>query len=329
MIPRRRFLGALAASGLVPVHAQAPAERMLRIGVLRPTARSDAVDSVSMEVVLPRALVGLGYVEDKTFTVDTRYADGDLARLPGLARALVAEGATVIVAVTVSAVRAAMAATSSIPIVIWGNFDPVELGFVRSFSRPGGNVTGVLISADGTLGAKKLELLREAVPGSRRITVLGPPDPATLQTQLPELQRVAPALGIDLAVVSVRGRDYGSAFAEIVATRPAALFVAATTYFLFDRKTIIDLAIRHRLPTIWEWREQVIDGGFMAYGTSLTARLRRIAEFVDRIHRGTRPGDIPIDQPTKFELTLNVVTARAIGLAVPRPLLLRADEVVS
>lgn len=268
-------------------------------------------------------------MEDKTFTVDTRYADGDLARLPGLARALVAEGATVIVAVTVSAVRAAMAATSSIPIVIWGNFDPVELGFVRSFSRPGGNVTGVLISADGTLGAKKLELLREAVPGSRRITVLGPPDPATLQTQLPELQRVAPALGIDLAVVSVRGRDYGSAFAEIVATRPAALFVAATTYFLFDRKTIIDLAIRHRLPTIWEWREQVIDGGFMAYGTSLTARLRRIAEFVDRIHRGTRPGDIPIDQPTKFELTLNVVTARAIGLAVPRPLLLRADEVVS
>lgn len=329
MIARRRFLGALAASGVAGVHAQPASDRVFRLGILRPTALPAVMDATSMEAVLPKALAELGYVEGRNLTVYARYADGDLARLPELARSLVAADVNVIVAVTVSAVRAAMRATTTIPIVIWGNFDPVTLGFVKSFSRPGGNVTGVLISADGTLAAKKLELLREVVPTGRRITVLGPEDPATLQSQLPELERVAPALGVDLAVVTVRNRDYARAFAEIAATKPASVFVAATTYFLFERKPIIELAIQHRLPTIWEWREQVVDGGFMAYGTSLASRLRLIAVFVDRIFRGIKPGDIPIEQPTKFELTFNMATARAIGVTVPRPLLLRADEVIS
>lgn len=328
MIGRRRFLAALAATGVSGVRAQTPADRVFRLGILRPTAPPDTTDVTSMEVVVPRALGELGFVEGRNLVMDARYAGGNLARLPELARSLVAAGANVIVAVTVPAVRAAMQATSTVPIVIWGNFDPVQLGFVKSLSRPGGNVTGVLISADGTLAAKKLEILKETVPAGRRITVLGPEDPATLQTQLPELLRVAPALGVELSVVTVRGRDYARAFDDVAAQKPASVFVAASTYFLFDRKPIIDLAIEHRLPTIWEWREQVVDGGLMAYGTSLTSRLRLIAALVDRIHRGTRPGDIPIDLPTKFELTINMTTARAIGLAVPRPLLLRADEVI-
>jgi len=253
---------------------------------------------------------------------------GPDVRLPELARSLVASRVDVIVAVTASAVRAAMQATSTIPIVMWGNFDPVQFGFVRSFSRPGGNVTGVLIAADGTLAAKKLELLKEAVPSGKRIAVLAPTDPLILQAQLPELLRTASALGIELVVVTARDRDYARAFDEIAKTKPASLFVAATTYFLFDRKPIIDLAIRHRLPTIWEWREQVVDGGLMSYGTSLTARLKLVAEVVVRILKGTPPGDIPIEQPSKFELTLNLATARAIGLAVPRALQLRADEVL-
>lgn len=329
MIDRRGFLGALAASGIAGARAQAPTDRVFRVGILRPTAPPRVIDVTSMEMVLPKALAELGYVEGRNLAVHARYAAGDLARLPELARSLVAADVNVIVAVTVAAVRAAMQATTTIPIVIWGNFDPVAQGFVKSFSRPGGNVTGVLISADGTLAAKKLELLKEVAPGGRRITVLGPEDPATLQSQLPELERVAPALGVDLAVVTVRNRDYARAFAEIAATRPSSVFVAATTYFLFDRKPIIELALQQRLPTIWEWREQVVDGGFMAYGTSLAARLRLIAVFVDRILRGTKPGDIPIEQPTKFELTFNITTARAIGVAIPRALLLRADEVVA
>lgn len=329
MIARRRFLAALAAAGFAAAQAQAPSERVYRLGILRPTAPPDVLDATSMEVVVPRVLAEQGFVEGRNLVVDARYAHGDLARLPELARSLVAAGANVIVAVTIPAVRAAMQATSTVPIVIWGNFDPVQQGFVKSLSRPGGNVTGVLISADGTLAAKKLELLKETVPTGRRITVLGPEDPATLQSQLPELNRVAPALGVDLEVVTVSNRDYARAFAQIAAAKPAAVFVAASTYFLFDRKPIIELSIQHRLPTIWEWREQVVDGGFMAYGTSLASRLRLIAVLVDRIFRGARPGDLPIEQPTKFELAFNLVTARAIGVAVPRALLMRADEVIT
>jgi len=328
MIARRSFVGGMAAVACVRARAQPAATRVWRVGLLRPTTRPAVIDFMSMEVVLPRTLAELGYVEGRDLVIETHYADDDIARLPELARALAASRVDVIVAVTASAVRAAMQATSTIPIVIWGNFDPVQMGFARSLSRPGGNVTGVLISPDGTLAAKKLELLKEAVPAGKRIAVLGPADPMVLQVQLPELKRAASALGVELVVVTVRGRDYARAFDEIAQAKPGSVFVAATTYFLFDRKQIIDLAIRHRLPAIWEWREQVIDGGLMAYGTSLTARLKLVAEVVGRILKGTPAGDIPIEQPTTFGLTLNLATARAIGLAVPRALLLRADEVL-
>jgi putative ABC transport system substrate-binding protein len=165
------------------------------------------------------------------------------------------------------------------------------------------------------------------VPGARRVAVLAPQDPSW-RTQLPELKPAAAALGIDLTVVEVRNNDYADAFARITAGRPDALFVVASTYFVGDRRPVIALAARHRLPAIWEWREQVVDGGLMAYGSSLTERNQRIAEYIDRILRGADPGSLPVDQPTTFKLTVNRSVAKAIGLALPQSLLLRADELI-
>jgi putative ABC transport system substrate-binding protein len=198
---------------------------------------------------------------------------------------------------------------------------------VTSLARPGGNVSGVLIAADGTLAAKKLELLKEAVPRATRIVFLSPEDPA-MQVQIAETRQAAAALGLELSVVTVKGTDYAGAFAAIAAERAHAVFVGAQTTFMTDRKAIIDLARRHKLSTMWEWPEQVRDGGLMAYGTSLTGVYERVARYIDRIFKGARIGELPIEQPTTFGLVLNQGTARAIGLPVPRALVLRADEVI-
>jgi putative ABC transport system substrate-binding protein len=331
MIDRRSFLGAMVGGLALPARGQLqpPPSRVYRLGILRPTARPRAQTRAAMDDQLPAALARLGYVEGRNLVIDTRYADGRPDRLPGLARELLRHSVDAMIVVTVSAVEAAMAATSTVPIIIWGNFDPVAMKFVASFARPGGNVTGVLIAADGTLGVKKLELLKEAVPRARRIGVLAPQDGNTMRIQLPELERAAPALGVDLAVVTVRDNDYGRAVAALSARKPDALFVAATTFFMTDRAPIIDLTLQHRLPSIWEWREQVEAGGLMAYGTSLVARIDRIADYVDRIFRGSSPAAMPIDQPAQFELALNLTTAKAIGLTLPPAFLLRVDEVIS
>lgn len=330
MIARRAFLSAALAALAQPALGQPqPPSRVYRLGVLRPTARPRQPDRTAAEVSLPAALARLGYVEGRNLVIEARYADGHLDRLPSLARELVGLQVDAILVVTVSAVEAAMAATSTIPLIIWGNFDPVALKFVASFARPGGNVTGVLIAADGTLGVKKLELLKEAVPRARRIGVLAPQDANTLRMQLPELERAAPPLGVDLAVVTVRDNDYARAFATLAARKVDALFVAATTYFMTDRVPIVDLALQYRLPSMWEWREQVEAGGLMAYGTSLLARVGRIADYVDRIFKGGSPAEMPIDQPAKYELALNLATAKSIGLALPQAFLLRVDEVIS
>ena len=330
MTDRRSFLryaaGAVATAG-VEVFAQ-PAERQYRVGVLRPTAAPKAPDPVRTEIRFPRMLAQMGYVEGRNLSFELRYAAGDLKRLPAMARELVEKRMDVIVAVGAAAVRATTAATSSIPIVMWGNFDPVAEGFVASLARPGGNVTGVLIASEGTFGAKKLELLKEAVPSARRIAVLAPEDPASAKAQLPELQRAANALSVEIPLFAVRGGDIDGGFARIAASKSDAIFFLASTYFMVDRKPWIDQTLQSRLPAMWEWREQVVDGGLMSYGTSLESRTQRIADYIGRILKGANPGEIPIDMPTKFGLTLNLATAKAIGLTFPQSLLLRADEVI-
>jgi putative ABC transport system substrate-binding protein len=326
---RRRFSEGLVAALLLAwdtSHAQ-KSGRTYRIGVLRPTAAFAPNNFLSR--LLPVALRDEGYVEGQNLVIVERYADNRLDRLPALARELVAERVDLILAVTSGATRAAKAATSTIPIVFFGNFDPVAIGLVESLARPGGNTTGVLIAPDGTLAAKRMEILKQAVPGTKRIAVLLPDDPNTIDQQRPEAAKAASQLGVDLSFVTVRNRDYAEAFARVAASRPDSLFLTATTYFVHDQHAIIELARKHRLPAIYEWPEQVEEGGLMSYGSSsLAETYRRIAERMDRILEGANAGDIPVDRPTKLELVINLKTAKAIGLAVPQPLLLRADRVI-
>ncbi len=323
---RRWVLGAAAGSalcGLPPVGAQ-PSGKVFKLGWLRPNA---AGPTEFQALGIPAALKGQGWVEGQNLVIERRWADGQLARLPELARDLVQQRCDALLTVGLSATRAMREATSTVPIVFFGNFDPVATGLVASLARPGGNLYGVLIAADGTLAAKKLELLKEALPRATRIVFLSPEDPA-MQVQIAETRQAASALGLELGVVTVKAGDYPGAFAAITAERAQAVFVGAHTTFMTDRKAIIDLTRRHKLPAIWEWAEQVRDGELMAYGTSLTGVYERVASYIDRIFKGARIGELPIEQPTTFGLVLNQGTARAIGLSLPRTLLLRADEVI-
>ena len=270
----------------------------------------------------------MGYQEGRNFHLEHRYGNGDPQRLQAIARELVQQRMDVIMVVSPTALRAAIEATSTLPIVFFGNFDPVAAGFVQSLARPGRNVTGVLAAPEGTLGAKKLELMKAAIPSARRIVVLESDDPAASRIQLPELQRAANTLGVELPLISIRNGDVDDAFRRIVATKPDALFVIANTYFMINRAPVIAQAIRHRLASMWEWREQVQDGGLMSYGTSVVSRWEQAAACTDRILKGAKPGDTAVDMPTNLGLVLNLVTAKAIGLQIPQSLVLRADDVI-
>ena len=330
MMDRRTFLGA-AACGIcivsLAVRSQ-PAARIYRMGMLAPTANPGTDRLNAMSLVL-EALRELGYTQGENLLVERRFAEGDVGRLPALARELVQLRMDVVVAIGGASIRAAMDATTTIPIVFYGNFDPVAAGFVTNLARPGGNVTGVLIAPEGTLAGKKLALLKEAVPGATRIAYLAQDDAnSTSRLQVEEIRKASASLGVELVVVEARGRDYQRAFAAIAALRPQALFVEASSYFMRDRAPIIALAAKHRLPAMYEWREQVEDGGLMAYGSSLSGTTRRVAAYVDRIFKGAKPSELPVEQPSKLDLVINLKTAKALGLAIPQSLLLRADEVI-
>ncbi|HET7378783.1 MAG TPA: ABC transporter substrate-binding protein [Gaiellales bacterium] len=325
---RRHFLLASMA-GVVAAPLAADAQqvgRVYRLGLLYPIAPAPTEKKTSA-VLIPAALRESGYVEGQNLVVERRYAEGRIDRFPGLARELVRLRMDVILAITTAAIRAARDATSTIPIVLYGNVDPVAAGFVTNLARPGGNITGVVIAPGGTLAGKKLELLKEAVPNATRIVLLAPADPGfSLQAQ--EVEKAALPLGVKLTVVEVRDRDYGRAFTTLATARPDALFVGANAQFYIDRKQIIELAAKHRLPAIYEWPEQGEDGGLMGYGTSLLGLSRRAASYIDRIFKGMSPGDLPIEQPTTLELVINLKTAKALGLTIPPSLLARADQVI-
>jgi putative tryptophan/tyrosine transport system substrate-binding protein len=308
---------ALRAQTAVKVH---------RIGILRPSA-PPLSPSDPIAVGIPNGLRDAGYVEGRNLVIERRFAGGDTARLPALARELVQAGVDVIIAVGAPAVQAAKAATSTVPIILYGNFDPLALGLVDSLARPAGNVTGVLIAPDGTMAGKRLELLKAAVPAARRIGLLLP-DEDSVRVQVQETRAAAQQLGLELPVALVRGGDYASAFATITSERVAALVVGSHQYFVRDRAQIIALAAQYKLPAMYEWREQVVDGGLMTYSTSLNGLYQRVASYVDRILKGARPGDLPVERPTRFEFVINLKTAKALGLTLSQALLLRADEVI-
>ena len=325
---RRSCVTAIAATLFVApllLHAQT-AQRVFRVGILRPSAAPPPSDITARGI--PNALRDQGYLEGGNLVLEQRYADGKPDRLPLLARELVQERMDAIVAVGGPAVRAAKDASANVPIIMYGNFDPVAQGLVENLARPGGNVTGVLIAPDGTLAGKRLELLKSAVPKATRIAYLGAPADASTRLQLAETRKAAAVLGIELLDVEVRDSDYARAFAAFAALRPDALFVGGSSFFLRDRAQIIQLAAKHRLPAIYEWREHVVDGGLMTYSTSLAWTHQRVAAYVDRILKGANPGDMAVERPTTFELVINLKTARALGLTIPQSLLLRADEVI-
>ena len=327
---RREFVGAVLGSLIIaPLAAEAQqTARVYRLGILGPGPRLPS-DRMSLSNRVSTALRDLGYFEGQNLSIEIRLAEGNPDRLPSLARELVQLRVDVIFAIGTLSVRAAKDATTTIPIVMFNQLDPVALGFARSLARPGGNITGVLIAAEGTLAGKRLGLLKEAVPRATRIALLSL-DETSARVQVEEARKAAPSLGVQLVVVEVQDGDYDRAFATITAQRAAALFVPAHSYFANaqGRKRIIELAAKHRLPALYEWREHVEDGGLMSYGGIQLELARQVAVYVDRIFKGAKPADLPIEQPTKFELVINLKTATALGLTFPPSILARADRVI-
>jgi putative ABC transport system substrate-binding protein len=320
-------LGALALA-LLPVTrplvaAAQPAARVPQIGVLRSGSPPDAFTEA-----FRTALRDLGYVEGQTIAVTMRWAEGKQERLPALAAELVRLRMDVIVTGQQPAILAAKQATGTIPIVMIAA-DPVGSGLVDSLARPGRNITGVaLVSSE--LDGKRLELLREVAPKASRIAILQVRgNPATL-LRWRESRLAAEKLGVSLQAVEVSFPfDFESAFAAMRKERAGALLVPA--YFTpnqKDRKAIVELAAKHRMPTLYDTKEFVDAGGLMAYGPSLADAHRRAAAYVDKILKGAKPAELPIEQPTKFDLAINLTTATALGLTIPQSLLLRADEVI-
>ena len=303
-----------------------PARRVHKLGIL--LATSPPVDGQNASTLVPLALEGLGYRTGRDLLVEKRFAEGKPERLDALAANLVQWGADVIVAVGLRPIQAARRASAATPIVFYGNFDPIAAGIVESLARPGGNLTGVLIAPEGTLAAKRLELLAELIAPAKRIAFLASDDPLAMDLQVREARKAADKLGMEMPVVALRNSDYNAAFAAIAALRPNGLFVAGSAFFMRDRATIISLAAKHRLPATYEWREQVESGGLIAYGTNLAATTARVADFVDRIFKGRQPAEMPVEQPTRFELSLNLKTARALGIKVPGTIMLRAQTVI-
>jgi putative tryptophan/tyrosine transport system substrate-binding protein len=319
---RRRFLGAAATGLLMPrwAHAQAPF-RVARIGWLTP----EVIEVHSR--AFRDAMLALGYVEGKSYVVDTRSAAGDLDRLRPLAAELVAAKVDVIVAVAPPSIRAAKAATDTIPIVMafWGSGGLIESGMIASLARPGGNVTGVTMLA-AELEAKRLEFLLQAVPKARRIAVLD----SGMAPGIAQVQKVAAGAGAQLFMTPVGAGDagYQRAFEAMAREHIEGLLVPSFPRFFEDRRQIIELAAANRIPAIYEWPTMADDGGLMAYGPTFNDLEGRAASFVVRILKGDKPGVLPIEQPSKFELVVNLMTAKALGIAIPQPLLLRADRVI-
>jgi putative tryptophan/tyrosine transport system substrate-binding protein len=269
-----------------------------------------------------------GYVEGQHFTIENRYAEGNLERLPGLAAELVGLQVAVIVTAGSQAIQAVKQATSTIPVVMAASGDPVETGAVTSLARPGENLTGLSLSAP-ELSGKRLELLKEAVPAIAHVAVLANPANPSTAAQLRETQRAAQALQVQLHLVEVRGpHELDHAFAAIRSVPADALLVLLEPLFISQRERLVELTATSRLPAMYGFREDVEMGALMAYGPNLPDMFRRAATYVDKILKGAKPAALPVEQPTKYELLLNLKTAQALGITLPPALLLLADEVI-
>jgi putative ABC transport system substrate-binding protein len=324
---RREFITLLGGAAAWPLVASAQQPgRIARIGYLASNlANQGPLDAFR------QGLRDLGYVEGRNVVIEYRDAQGKLEPLAALAAELVALKVDVIVASSTAAALAAKQATTVVPIVFGSVPDPVATGLVASLARPGGNVTG-LSNLNADLVGKCLEYLTQAVPGIGRVAVLWQPGAFGERTEKEMLiaeERAARTLGIQLQFVEARGAaDIDNAFSEITGARSDALTVLVSGMLLGERRRLVDIAAKNRLPVVYTFRELVDAGGLMSYGPSLADLFRRAASYVDKILKGTKPADLPVEQPTKFDLVINLKTAKALGLTVPPTLLTRADEVI-
>ena len=319
-LTRRLALGGVVIC-LVPDRGRAQTVKRHRIALLSSTSRAQNWE------VFREAMRRLGYGEQE-LAIESRWADGHNERLAGLAAELVRLAPDVIVTGSSAAALAAKQATSMIPIVTAFTADPVGTGLVASIARPGGNVTGLSNIKEETAG-KELELLKIAAPHASRIAVLTNPANPSHAAELRGAQETARSLGIELRAIEVRGPgDIEGAFAMMASARADALAVLADPLFFAEASGIADRAASHKLPAIYGFKEHVAAGGLMSYGPDIKDSFRRAATYVDKILKGAKPADLPVEQPTKFELVVNLKVAQALGLTIPPTLLARADEVI-
>jgi putative ABC transport system substrate-binding protein len=306
--------------------AQEP-PKVARIGILSSLTAEETAPFID---VFRQGLRHLGYVEGRNVALEMRYADAKLERLPGLAAELVRLKVDVIVARPNPSIAAAQKATTSIPIVMTSASDPVATGFVASLPQPGGNITGLSNLGSPEFIGKGLQLLKEVVPSLSRVVVLWDSGFQGIRHQLSGTQAAAQALGVQLQLVEVRSAaDLESAFAAATRNRAGAAYIFGSTMTFHNRARIGELAVSHRLPALCgALREWAQAGCLIAYGPSATDQMGRAAYYVDKILKGAKPGDLPVEQPTKFELVINLKTAKALGLTVPQTLLLQATQLI-
>ena len=301
------------------------AAKVPRLGLLIPGSSSAFAPRIE---AFRHGLRDLGYVEGRNITIEYRFAEGQDDRLPALVAELIRLQVDIMVTDGEAAILVAQHATTTIPIVMAVSSDPVGIGFVASLARPGGNITGLSFMLTEVSG-KRLELLQEAVPKLSHVAVLWNPINPNSILGFKETQTAAHALGLPLQPLEVRGPDeFDQAFAAMTREHADALVVLSNPLFFGHRRQLAELAVKHCLPAIFLFREYVEAGGLMAYGANLNAMYRRAAYYVDRILKGTKPADLPVEQPMKFELVLNLKTAQALDLTIPPTLLFQADEVI-
>jgi putative tryptophan/tyrosine transport system substrate-binding protein len=322
-IPVRLAILALCLTLLaLPGRAQAP---IPRIGFL---GNTNAALEANLVGPFRDGLRDLGYIEGKNIAIEYRWAEGDYARFPGLISELIAAKVDIIVTAGTPATLALKKATTSIPVVMIAVGDPVGTGIVSSLRLPGGNITG-LTSISPELDGKRLELLREVIPGMSHIAVLWNSSSPLQVLAEKQTRAAADALGMKMLSLGVRsGKEIEEAFGLILKQHPQALLVLADRLFLQHRERIMQFALEHRLPGVHAYRELVGAGGLMSFGPSYAGMHRRAAIFVDRILRGAKPGELPVERPASFELVINLQTVRTLGLTIPQSVLLRATEIL-
>jgi len=319
-VKRRHFITLLGGAAAWPLAAHAQQQgKIPRIGI---------IDDAPMWNAFRQGLRDLGYLEGQNIAFEYRTADGVPERLAEAATDLVRRPVDIIVTYGTPSSIAAKAATTTIPIVMIGVGDVVRTGLVQGFAHPGGNITGVT-PLGPEVQPKRLQLFKAAVPALSRVASLLNPDNASNRLSIEEMRAAAPTLGMTFTVVPVRRADeLDGALAAMMLERPDGLMVTGDAIHQLHVGRIINFLANNRLPGLFQYRENVVAGGLMSYGASLPDLFRRAAGYVDKILRGTRPADLPVEQPTKFELVVNLRTARALGLTIPEPFLLLADEII-